>query len=113
VSHEQKTKIIFQLGVITWQLSRLSFDQARSLFKEDGKFQIKTYLSHGLLLNERHSLRDINRGAFKSERDYYEAHVSAFLEHVKYLQLGHHCFFAPIPARSEYDDYTGFRKASD
>jgi len=113
VSHEQKTKIMFQLGVITWQLSRLGFDQAGSLFEEDGKFQIKTCLSRGLLLNERHSLGDINRGAFKSERDYYEAHVSAFLEHVKYLQLGHHCFFAPIPARSEYDDYAGFRKASD
>ncbi len=76
---------MFQLGVITWQLSRLSFDQARSLFKEDRKFQIKTYLSRGLLLNKRHSLRDINRGAFKSKRDYYEAYVLAFLEHVKYL----------------------------
>ncbi len=50
---------------------------------------------------------------FQSEKHYYEAHVSAFLEHVKYLQLGHHCFFAPIPARSEYNDYAGFRKASD
>ncbi len=113
MSHEQKTKIIFQLGVITWQLSRLCFDQAGSLFEEDGEFHIKTCLSRGLLLNERYSLGDINRGPFKSEKDYYEAHVSAFLEHVKYLQLGHHCFFAPIPARSEYDDYTGFRKALD
>ena len=113
MSHEQKTKIMFQLGVITWQLSRLSFDQAGSLIEEDGKFKIKTCLSRGLLLNERHSLGDINRGPFKSEKDYYEAHVSAFLEHVKYLQLGHHCFFAPIPARNEYDDYAGFRKASD
>ena len=113
MSHEQKTKIIFQLGVITWQLSRLCFDQAGSLFEEDGEFQIKTCLSRGLLLNGRHSLGDFNRGPFKSEKDYYEAHVSAFLEHVKYLQLGHHCFFAPIPARNEYDDYAGFRKASD
>ena len=113
ISHAQKTKILFQLGVVTWQLSRLCFDQAGSLFEEDGEFKIKTCLSRGLLLNERHSLGDINRGPFKSEKDYYEAHVSAFLEHVKYLQLGHHCFFAPIPARSEYDDYVEFRKASD
>ena len=113
MSYEQKTKIVFQLGVITWQLSRLCFDQAGSLFEENGEFQIKTCLSRGLLLNERHSLGDVNRGPFKSEKDYYEAHISAFLEHVKYLQLGHHCFFAPIPARSEYDDYAGFRKASD
>ncbi len=113
VSQAQKIKIMFQLGVITWQLSRLCFDKAGSIFEEDGEFHIKTCLSRGLLLNERHSLGDINRGPFKSERDYYEAHVSAFLEHVKYLQLGHHCFFAPIPARSEYNDYTGFRKALD
>ena len=112
MSHEQKTKIIFQLGLITWQLSRLCFDQAGSLFEEDGEYHIKTCLSRGLLMNERYSL-DINRGPFKSEKHYYEAHVSVYLEHVKYLQLGHHCFFAPIPARSEYGDCAGFRKASD
>lgn len=112
MSHEQKTKIIFQLGLITWQLSRLCFDQAGSLFEEDGEYHIKTCLSRGLLTNERYTL-DINRGPFKSEKHYYGAHVSAYLEHVKYLQLGHHCFFAPIPARSEYGDCAGFQKASD
>ncbi|MCJ1459583.1 hypothetical protein MMC28_009962, partial [Mycoblastus sanguinarius] len=50
---------------------------------------------------------------FKSKRDYYEAQISAFIKHVKYLPLGHHCFFAPGPARSEYDDDAEFRKASD
>ena len=113
MSQEQKIKIMFQLGVIIWQLSQLCFDEAGSLFEKDGEFQIKTCLSRGLLLNERHSLEDILRGPFKSEKNYYDAHVSAFLEHVKYLQLGHHCFFAPIPAQSEYNDYAGFRKASD
>lgn len=112
MSPEQKTKIIFQLGLITWQLSRLGFDQAGSLFEEDGKYQIQTCLSRGLLMNERHSL-DLNRGPFKSETEYYGAHISAFLEHVKYLQLGHHCFFAPVPARCEYGDYDEFRQASD
>ena len=34
MSHEQKTKITFQLGVITWQLSRLCFDKAGSLFED-------------------------------------------------------------------------------
>lgn len=113
ISQEQKVKVMFQLGAIIWQLSRLCFDKAGSLFEEDGEFWIKRCLSRGLLLNERHSLEDINRGPFKSEKDYYEAHVSAFLEHVKYLQLGHHCFFAPIPARSEYDDYAEFQRSSD
>jgi len=113
ISQEEMAKIIFQLEVITWQLSRLCFDRAGLLFEEDGEFQIKTCLSRGLLLNERYSLGDLHRGPFNSENDYYEAHILAFFEHVKYLPLSHHCFFAPIPARSEYDDYAGFRKASD
>lgn len=37
----------------------------------------------------------------------------AFFEHIKYLQLDYYCFFAPIPARSEYNDYAGFWKALD
>ena len=113
MSQEKQKKVLFQLGVITWQLSRLCFDEAGSLFEEDGEFQIRTCLSRGLILHERQSLENINRGPFKCEKHYHEAHVLAFLEHVKYLQLGHHCFFAPIPARSEYNDYAGFRKASD
>ena len=113
MSQEKKIKVMFQLRVITEQLSQLCFDEAESLFEEDGEFQIRTCLSRGLLLHERQSLEDINRGPFKSEKHYYEAHVSAFLEHIKYLQLGYHCFFAPIPAQSEYNDYAGFWKASD
>jgi len=113
MSQGQKAKIVFQLGVITEQLSRLCFDQAGSLFEKEGEFYIKTCLSRGLLLNGRHALRDIPRGPFKFEKDYYEAQILAFFEHVKYLPLGHHCFFAPIPAQSEYDDYAEFRGASD
>ena len=110
---EQKAKVVFQLGVVTEQLSRLSFNQAGSLFEDDGEYTIKTCLSRGLILNERHTLEDIHRGPFHNARDHYEAQVLAFTEHVKYLPLGHHCFFAPIPAASEYDDYIQFRDASN
>ncbi|MCJ1231354.1 hypothetical protein MMC12_008031 [Toensbergia leucococca] len=113
MSNEQKAKILFQLGVITEQLSQLRFDQAGSLFEEDEVFHIKTCLSRGLLLNERHALEDVPRGPFNFARDYYEAQIRAFLDHVKYLPLGHHCFFAPIPAQNEYDDFAKFQKASD
>ena len=113
ISQEQKTKIVFQLGVITEQLSRLCFDQAGSLFEEDGVYHIKTCLSRDLLLNERHALEDISRGPFNSEKDYYEAQTLAFTEHVKYLPLGYHCFFAPVPLRIEYDNDAEFRKALD
>lgn len=113
ISQGQKAKVLYQLGVITEHLSRLRFDQAGSLFEEDGEYYIKTCLSRGLLLNERHTLEDIPRGPFKFEREYYKAQILAFIEHVKYLHLGHHCFFAPIPASSEYSDYAGFWEASN
>lgn len=41
------------------------------------------------------------------------AHLSAYFEQAKYFPLGHRCFLAPIPARSEYNNGAEFRKASD
>ena len=113
VLEEQKAKVVFQLGIVTEQLSRLSFNQAGSLFEDDGEYNIKTCLSRGLIFDERHTLEDMYRGPFQNPKDYYEAQVLAFTQHVKYLPLGHHCFFAPIPAASEYDNYIYFRDASN
>lgn len=113
ITQGKKAKIIFQLGVITEKLSRLRFDQAGSLFEEDGEFHIKTCLSRGMVLHNRTAIDDLPRGPFKTEMAYYQAQISAFLEHVKYLPLSHHCFFAPIPAPSEYDDNAEFQKVSD
>lgn len=113
ISQKHKERIIFQLGFITEALSRLSFRQASSIIEEDGEFHIKTCLSRGLLLNQRYNIEDIPRGPFKSERDYYLAHLLAYFKQAKYFPLNHHCFLAPIPARSEYDSDEEFRKASD
>ncbi|KAL8875970.1 MAG: hypothetical protein Q9198_005750 [Flavoplaca austrocitrina] len=113
ITEEQRAKILFQLGAITWKLSRLRFSQAGSLFDENEEVNVKTCLSRGLLADKRDIADDIPRGPFDTETDYYEAHVAAFLEHVKYLPLAHHCFFAPIPARSDYDDRTDHRAAVD
>lgn len=77
ISEGQKAKVVYQLGVITEHLSRLHFDQAGSLFEEDGEYYIKTCLSRGLFLNERYTLEDIPLGPFKSEREYYMAQISA------------------------------------
>ena len=109
---KQREKVVFQLGVITEILSRLCFHQAGSIFEEDRIVSVKTCLSRGLLLNKRYAIEHIPREPFTSEKDYYAAHLSAFLEQTKYFPLGHHCFFAPIPARSEYNSDTEFRKAS-
>ena len=113
ISQERKAKITFQLRVIADHLSRLHFDQAGSLFEEDEKYHIKTGLSRGLLLQGRHALEDIPRGPFKYEKNYYNAQILTFIEQAKYVELGHRCFFAPVPARSEYIDDTEFREASD
>jgi hypothetical protein len=107
-----KEKVLFQLGTITWQLSELQFDQAGSLFEENEGFQIKTCLSRGLLMYERYSLDDLHRGPFNFETEYYQALLSAFLQHVQFLPLAHHCFFAPIPAPNDYDDNSEYQTAS-
>lgn len=62
---EQKAKVVFQLGIVTEQLSRLSFNQAGSLFGDDGEYSIRTCLSSGLILNERYVLEAIPRGPFQ------------------------------------------------
>ena len=97
--------------VITEHLSGLCFDQARSLFEEEEEYYIKTYLSRGLFLNRRYTLEDIPRRPFKSESEYYMAQISVIVKHVKYLHLGHHCFFTPITAPSENSDYAGMPQA--
>ena len=113
ISQDHKSKVVFQLGVLTEQLTRLCFDRAGSLFEEDEEYYIGTCLSRGLLLHERHTLRDLPRGPFKLEKDYYRAQFSAFFEHVKCLPLAHHCFLAPVPTPSEYgDSYSAFQEAS-
>ncbi|KAL8796595.1 MAG: hypothetical protein Q9182_007325 [Xanthomendoza sp. 2 TL-2023] len=112
-TEEQRAKVLFQLGAITWKLSRLRFSQAGSLFEESGEFKIKTCLSRGLLMQRRDDLEDVPRGPFSSENDFYEAHFTAFLEHVRYLPLSHHCFLAPLPMRGDYGDVTSYLAAVD
>ncbi|KAL8791487.1 MAG: hypothetical protein Q9213_000104 [Squamulea squamosa] len=113
ITQEQKAKIVFQLGAIIWQLSRLRFGQGGSIFEEDGEIKVKTCLSRGLLMEQRDELEDIPRGPFDTETDFFEAHITAFLEHVKYLPLAHHCFFAPVPALSDYESMSDYSAAVD
>ena len=108
----QKAKVVFQLGGIAWQLSRLRFNRIGSLFEESGGLQVKSCLSRGLLMNERYSLDDLYRGPFVSEKEYFDALISAFLQQAKCLPLSHHCFFAPLPAQNEYSDRSVYQRAA-
>ncbi|KAL8951733.1 MAG: hypothetical protein Q9222_002312 [Ikaeria aurantiellina] len=117
INEEQKAKVLSQLGAITWQLSRLQFDSAGSLFEEEGRFLVKQCLSAGLLMNQRDTLTSVSRGPFATELDYYMAHIEAFRQHARFLSLYPHCFFAPVPAPCEYDTaqdhQAAFRRRND
>lgn len=102
-----------QLGEIVWQLSRLRLDKIGSLFEEEECYVVKDCLSPGFLLHDRYTLRDINRGPFLQERDYYSSLLSAYLLHIQYLLLEHHVFFAPVPVPTEYNSYASYLSATD
>ena len=113
MSHEDKARVLRQLGVMTWQLSQLRFDQIGSLIEGREDPMVETCLSRGLLVHDRHSLADLQRGPFVCAADYYSAPVSAFQEHATILPLSPHCFFAPLPLPEEYDNNLQFKSARD
>lgn len=102
-----------QLGEITSQLSRLRFNYIGSLFEEEGTYQIKSCLSSSLCLHGRDEFREIDRGPFMHEREYYESLISAFLLHVECLPLEHHILLAPVPIPDEYNSYDDYLAATD
>ncbi|KKZ64062.1 hypothetical protein EMCG_01632 [[Emmonsia] crescens] len=112
LSLKEISKIVSQLGVITWQLSQLRFLEIGSLFEDNG-YQVRSCLSRALVDSERDTLPELPRGPFTSEREFFDTLVTGLLQHVECLQLAHHCFFAPCPTRSRYDDDRAYRRACD
>ncbi|KAH8730587.1 hypothetical protein GQ44DRAFT_756462 [Phaeosphaeriaceae sp. PMI808] len=112
-TNEEKEKIMKQLGAIVSQLSRLRLDKIGSLFEEQGCYTVKACLSPGHLLHERHTLREICRGPFYNEGDYFRSLLSAFLLHIQCLPMDHHIFFAPVPVPHEYQSYASYLSATD
>lgn len=108
-----KAKVLFQLGAITWKLSRLRFDQIGSLFKEQGSFEAKECLSRGHVMQDRCSLEEIPRGPFTSKTEFYSSLITAFTEHAEALPLSHHCFVAPVPQRDDYESDSQYHRACD
>lgn len=110
---EEKETVMKQLGAIVSQLSRLRLDKTGSLFEGDECYAVKTCLSPAFFLHDRYTLRDISRGPFLEERDYYRSLLSAFLLRIQFLFLGHHIFFAPVPVPAEYNNYESYLSATD
>ncbi|KAJ5540184.1 hypothetical protein N7513_008516 [Penicillium frequentans] len=96
-----KSKILHQLGRITWKLSQLRFDKIGSLFEEHGSINIGECLSRGHMSHQRYRL-DIPRGPFTSEAEFYDSVIEAFSQHAELLPLKTHCFVAPVPMRKEF-----------
>ena len=113
LTQEEKEKVMKQIGEIVWQLSRLRLDKIGSLFEEGECYVVKDCLSPGFFLHDRYTLRDIKRGPFLQDVDYYRSLLSAYLLHIQYLLLEHHVFFAPVPVPSEYNSYASYLSATD
>ncbi|KKZ68687.1 hypothetical protein EMCG_05722 [[Emmonsia] crescens] len=113
MTYKEKAKILYQLGTITWQLSRLRLSHIGSLYEDETGLHVKSFLSCGLLTHERHSLKHLNRGPFPVVADYFNSLLSAFSEHAKYLPLRPHCLFVPVPLQSEYIDFPKYKGATD
>lgn len=113
MSCQDKRKVLHQLGSITWQLSTLRFGQIGSLVENDGGLQPKTCLCRGLVTYDRHELEDIDRGPYNTAQAYFNALVSAFSGHARFLPTTPHCLFAPVPLLSEFSKFSKYRAACD
>ena len=113
LTQDEKEKVMKQIGEIVWQLSCLRLDKIGSLFEEGECYVVKDCLSPGFFLHDRYTLRDIKRGPFLQDVDYYRSLLSAYLLHIQYLLLEHHVFFAPVPVPSEYNSYASYLSATD
>lgn len=107
-----RSKVLSQLGSITWKLLQLRFDKIGSLFEEDHTFIIKECFSRGHMMSDRCSL-EIPRGPFSSKADFYDSLISALSEHAEVLPLSHHCFSAPVPSRNDYPCNAQYKQAVD
>ncbi|KAI5306985.1 hypothetical protein KEM56_005904 [Ascosphaera pollenicola] len=113
VAPENKAKILSQLGAFAFKLSQLRFDCVGSLFEQNGSFHIGECLSRGHVCHQRSELREIPRGPFTSETEFYDSLIQAFIQHGESLPLCLHCFIAPIPCREDYDTHEEYTAAVD
>ncbi|KAI9749459.1 MAG: hypothetical protein M4579_006861 [Chaenotheca gracillima] len=109
-----KQKVMFQLGQIASQLSKLPFDKIGSIFEDAASFDVKECLAMPYLLHERDELRsNFSQGPFTEESEYYKSLIEAYLSHAEMLPMEYHAFLAPVPMSDEYDKFEDYRAATD
>lgn len=104
-------KVMFQLGEIAWKLCQFRFAQIGSLIEEDGHFIIGECLSRGHLQHKRHSLKRVRRGPFNTDHEFYNSLIAAFTRQAEVLPLGHHCFAAPVPSKTDFSTTDEWKEA--
>ncbi|KAI1041064.1 hypothetical protein LB505_005852 [Fusarium chuoi] len=112
IAHENRAKVMTQLGAFISELYRHRFNSIGSLFQDgDASYVVGECLSPSLTWQDRDSL-ELDRGPFNTERDYLVAVISAFTSHAKELSLTPHVFFAPVPDMVDYESLLSYQKAS-
>ncbi|KAL7759484.1 hypothetical protein ACKLNR_009574 [Fusarium oxysporum f. sp. zingiberi] len=112
LTDQDREKVMKQLGAIMSRLSDCHFDKIGSLLEDShGNTFVGECLSPSLLWQHRDELEGIDRGPFDQESQYLQSLVSAFKAHAEELPLSPHSFFAPIPDRFEYPNWTSYRQA--
>ena len=113
LAEEEKKKIMRQLGCYARQLFGLRFPTIGSLFEGDEGYYIDECLSPGHILQDRETIKDIPRGPFHNEADYYSSLAAALHLHAERLPMGHHVLRAPVPVPQEYPNFAKYYAATD
>ena len=56
--------------------------------------------------------REIARGPFNNDKDYYDSVLSALRYHAEQLPLSHHLFLAPVPKAKDFETLSDYRSAT-
>lgn len=110
---EEKKKIMRQLGCYARQLFGLRFPTIGSLFEGEEGYYVDECLSPRHVLQDRDMIKDIPRGPFNNEADYYSSLAAALHLHAEQLPMGHHVLRAPVPVPQEYPNFAKYYAATD
>jgi hypothetical protein len=107
-----KEKIMGQLGFLIAKILQSPFEKIGSLYESEGKVCVGQCLSRTLTWSGRDLCREIARGPFNNDKDYYDSVLSALRYHAEQLPLSHHLFLAPVPKAKDFKTLSDYRSAT-
>ncbi|KAH9212384.1 hypothetical protein DL95DRAFT_447656 [Leptodontidium sp. 2 PMI_412] len=106
-----KEKIMRQLGFLIARILKSPFKEIGSLYEREGKVRVGQCLSRTLTWCRRDLCKEIARGPFNSDKDYYNSVLSALRYHAEQLPLSNHLFLAPIPQAKDFETVSNYKSA--